>query len=122
MDSNTHHVCLTLEPSGEFKVYVNGSLAYTKVISVKGFRAGGTWVIGQDQDVEGGGFQPRDAFVGKLADVNIWSRVLGQDEIEKFASSCGHVMKGNYKTFSDFEFKGDVEKFEPKCVAGKFEF
>jgi hypothetical protein len=76
---------------------------------------GGVWVIGQDQDSVGGGFQPREAFAGDVSQVHVWNRVLSSAEIKVLSSSCAQDLKGNYVAYSDFEVRGDVSTFQPPC-------
>ena len=73
----------------------------------------GIWIIGQDQDSLGGGFQLRNAFDGYLIDVNVWDRVLYAGEISFLANSeCGSGMKGNYRAYNDFVPYGGVHKYK----------
>ena len=55
--------------------------------------AGGTVVIGQDQDTVGGGFQTADSFgPGEVTEVNLWSRVLSASDITAQYANC-HITK-----------------------------
>ena len=111
-------MCVTWESSsGDFKVYKDGALVKTMVnvetgIQIKG---GGIWVIAQDQDSLGGGFQAQESFKGILTEVNIWDRVLGSHEIKSFANDCGSLMQGNYKAYSDFDISSATEFIKPSC-------
>ena len=111
-------MCVTWESSsGDFKVYKDGALVKTMVdvetgIQIKG---DGIWVIGQDQDSLGGGFQAKDSFKGILTEVNIWNRVLGFDEIKSFANDCDSLVQGNYKVYSDFNILSATEFIKPSC-------
>ncbi|CAB4017602.1 Hypothetical predicted protein [Paramuricea clavata] len=60
-DGQLDHVCFTRDwSSGHFKVYKNGVLGKTMAVvkNEQEIEAGGTWVIGQDQDSLGGGLKP----------------------------------------------------------------
>ena len=117
-DGELHHVCVTWESSsGDFKVYKDGALVKTLVNVENGtqIKDGGTWVIGQDQDLLGGGFHTRDSFKGILTEVNIWNRVLGSDEIKSFAKDCDSLVQGNYKAYSDFNISSATELIKPSC-------
>ena len=72
------------------KVYVEGSLAQKLANTAKGqtIPAGGTVVLGQDQDKVGGGFDSKQAYTGKLYGVYVWSRVLDASDIINAASDC----------------------------------
>ncbi|XP_032991672.1 serum amyloid P-component-like [Lacerta agilis] len=41
----------------------------------------GSLILGQDQDSVGGGFDSNQSFLGEITDVNMWDRVLTQDEM-----------------------------------------
>ena len=90
-DGGWHHICLTWDSgSGNAKVYVEGSLAQKFPNTAKGqtIPAGGTVVLGQDQDKVGGGFQKNQAYTGKLYGVYLWSRVLDASDIINTANDC----------------------------------
>ena len=98
------------------KIYVNGSLKYTSNVLQGYFPGGGVWIIGQEQDEVGGGFDAVQAFGGELTELNVWDRVLSTAEITKLASSCSSSnMRGNYLAYSDFHIQGNVERFKPPC-------
>ena len=40
----------------------------------------GTWILGQDQDVAGGGFELSQRFIGKICNLRMWS--VGKTEAE----------------------------------------
>ena len=111
------HACVTWHPSGgQFNLYVDGSFAsVNEQINGAYLPGGGVWIIGQEQDTVGGGFDPGQAFVGELTELHVWDRVLSPAEIKDLASSCASNMKGNYIAYSDFEIKGDVERFKLSC-------
>lgn len=78
----------------------------------------GTWVLGQDQDSVGGGFQIGDAMQGEMTEVNIWKDVLSEKEIIEFSSSCQSNLKGNVKSWENFKYgvKGEViVQKNPSC-------
>ncbi|CAB4026395.1 Hypothetical predicted protein [Paramuricea clavata] len=115
-DGKWHHVCITWQSSdGAVQAYKDGALiksliGYTPGRSILPF---GIWIIGQDQDSLGGGFQLRDAFDGYLIDVNVWDRVLFAGEISFLANrECGSGMKGNYRAYNDFVPYGGVRKYK----------
>ena len=117
-DGQLHHVCVTWESSsGNSKVYNDGALVETivDVQTKKQIKGGGIWVIGQDQDTLGGGFQAKDSFKGILTEVNVWNRALVSDEIKSFANDCGSLVQGNYKAYSDFNISSATEFIKPSC-------
>ena len=95
---------------------MNGIVAFSKDDMIgEHLPGGGYWVIGQDQDSVGGGFDAEDAFVGEVTEVHVWNRVLSPAEIEVLASSCAQDLVGNYVAYSDFEIIGNVPTFQPPC-------
>jgi hypothetical protein len=117
-DGQLHHVCVTWESSsGDVNVYKDGALSEILVDVQTGtqIKDGGIWVIGQDQDSPGGGFQAKDSFKGILTEVNIWNRTLGSDEIESFAKDCDSLVQGNYKAYSDFNISSATELIKLSC-------
>ena len=123
-DGTNHHVCVTWDlPIGKTKMYVDGRKRFEaqhENYEVTSLPTGGIWIIGQDQDQRGGGFQSEESMKGMLAEVNIWDRILCSYEIAALASSCGPIMKGNVKAHNDFVSKGGVKTFKPACCLGSY--
>ena len=111
------HVCVTWQSDdGMLKRYVDGNQFAGLDISPGAFLpGGGIWIIGQDQDKLGGGFEKNSALRGSITEVHVWDRVLSPAEIKVLASTCNANMTGNYLAYSDFAIKGNVERFEPSC-------
>ncbi|XP_019626120.1 PREDICTED: uncharacterized protein LOC109471278 [Branchiostoma belcheri] len=89
-DGEWHTICTTWRSSdGAWQLYADGVLTD----SGSGFkvggrvRTGGTWILGQEQDEVGGGFEADQSFIGELSEVNLWDRVLSPAEI---AADCGY--------------------------------
>ncbi|CAB4022322.1 Hypothetical predicted protein, partial [Paramuricea clavata] len=117
-DGKLHHVCVTWKSlGGQFKVYKDGALVKTmdNIKSGEKFNAGGIWVIGQDQDSLGDGFQTGDSYKGILTEVNIWNEILHFDVIKHFANDYGLPVRGNYKAYSDFVISSATELIKPSC-------
>ena len=111
-DGNNYHVCITWDLSnGEMKAYVDGKNRFGVQETTSNLPAGGTWIIGQDQDKFEGGFEKKDSMKGTFAEVNIWDRILESYEIAGLASCRAPLMEGNVKSHNDFEIKG-VQKFK----------
>ncbi|KAI8486745.1 hypothetical protein Bbelb_354930 [Branchiostoma belcheri] len=94
-DGEWHTICTTWRSSdGAWQLYTDGVLRD----SGSGFkvggrvRRGGTWILGQDQDEVGGGFNAEQAFTGELSEVNLWDRVLSPAEIAADCSYHGNVI------------------------------
>ena len=95
---------------------MNGTVAFSKDdMTGEHLPGGGYWVIGQDQDSVGGGFDAYQAFVGEVSEVHVWNRVLSSAEIKVISSSCSQDLVGNYVAYSDFEIRGNVSTFQPLC-------
>ncbi|XP_039996882.1 sushi, von Willebrand factor type A, EGF and pentraxin domain-containing protein 1 isoform X2 [Xiphias gladius] len=92
---------------GDWRIYINGKPSDGgKGLSVgTTIPGGGALVLGQDQDQRGEGFNPVESFVGSISQLNIWDRVLTQQQIKVLASSCpaSHVThRGNVLAWPDF--------------------
>ncbi|XP_078592868.1 adhesion G protein-coupled receptor L2-like isoform X3 [Branchiostoma floridae x Branchiostoma japonicum] len=94
LDGIWHEICLTWQgEDGAWKLYVDGALNRSdsglgarKVVSTPG-----TWILGQDQDSQGGGFDTPQAFSGEMSRVNLWDRVLSRSEIgTNWTTFCSH--------------------------------
>ena len=91
-----HHICVTWRSTnGAWQFYLDGQLQSngTGLKENHQIPAGGTVVIGQDQDTVGGGFQTADSFgPGEVTEVNLWSRVLSASDIAAQYANC-HITK-----------------------------
>lgn len=69
-------------------------------------KAGGSLVLGQDQDEVCGDFEEDQSFEGNLARVNVWSYVLPKDAIITFSESCSSNLgiRGDVYKWSDFMY------------------
>ncbi|CAH1259009.1 PKDREJ [Branchiostoma lanceolatum] len=110
LDGSLHFLCVTWSnTAGDWKVYVNG----TEIASGSGLAqgqsipSGGTWILGQEQDSPGGGFNAADAFAGEISLLNVWDRVLTEAEI---GATCGGTAGGNIINWGrdTFELFGQV--------------
>jgi hypothetical protein len=93
------------------------------VATGKNISGGGRWVLGQDQDSVGGGFQIKDSFQGELAEVNVWGRVITKQEIAWFSTDCQRRMNGDVKSWPEFRtgLRREVRAVdEPSCTNCKF--
>ena len=52
-------------------------------------------IFGQEPDEMRGGFDPFQAFMGDLADFNLWNSILSENEIREFAQ-CKYSKKDLY--------------------------
>ena len=74
-------------------------------------RSGGSLVLGQEQDSDGGSFSDRQNFIGEMTGVNIWNHALKDEEIMR--TSATRV--GNVFQWSDFvdHVKGSLQIINP---------
>ncbi|KAI8487880.1 hypothetical protein Bbelb_343280 [Branchiostoma belcheri] len=115
-DGEWHAVCTTWRSSdGAWQLYTDGVLTD----SGSGFqvggrvRTGGTWILGQDQDAVGGGFDASQSFIGELSEVNLWDRVLSQTEIAADRSYHGNVIDWDTTNIRVF---GQASRAEYRCI------
>ena len=78
-----HQVVRTrVKSSGQEKVYVNGELVATFTIAANtATTSGGSFVIGQEQDSVGGGFEANQAMNGDVSIVKIYNRAITESEV-----------------------------------------
>ncbi|XP_066269302.1 uncharacterized protein [Branchiostoma lanceolatum] len=120
-DGEWHAICTTWRSSdGVWELYADGVLkGRGSGFNVGGkVRSGGAWILGQDQDIVGGGFDANQAFVGELSEVNLWDRVLSPAEMGAgWAASCG--LHGNVIDWdtTNIEVFGETSRTEYQCIA-----
>jgi Ca2+-binding RTX toxin-like protein/uncharacterized surface protein with fasciclin (FAS1) repeats len=87
-DGQEHMISATWDGStGDLKVYVDGvqGFAATNVATGESLQGGGTLVFGQEQDSNGGGFDPNQTFSGTLTQARIFDEVRDPVEIAQNA-------------------------------------
>lgn len=86
-----HHICVSWENSlGSWKFYKDGGLEKEETNLKKDhtIRAGGSLVLGQEQDSLGGSFESDQSYQGMLSNLNIWDKVLTATQIQQMSQSC----------------------------------
>ncbi|XP_078678988.1 uncharacterized protein LOC144914705 isoform X3 [Branchiostoma floridae x Branchiostoma belcheri] len=114
-DGEWHTVCTTWRSSdGAWQLYADGVLTDSgSGFNVGGsVRTGGTWILGQDQDVVGGRFEAHQSFIGELSEVNLWDRVLSPAEIAADCSYHGNVIDWDTTNITVF---GQASRAEYQC-------
>lgn len=111
-DGHWHFICATwMSKEGSYQMYSDGILQHSgyNLSSSNSVENGGILVLGQEQDTIGSGFSDSETFIGEIAYLDMWDRVLGIQEVQEFYSSC-HPYHGNLYSWSDFKthIKGDV--------------
>ncbi|XP_075228633.1 sushi, von Willebrand factor type A, EGF and pentraxin domain-containing protein 1-like isoform X2 [Lycorma delicatula] len=110
-DGLWHSVCVEwLADGGLWNIYLDGQLQQSgSGLSNNSFIPGhGIIVIGQDQDRIGGGFNPTEALVGRVAGVDLWNHVLTETTVLKHAEDCSSTnnnsLVGNVLSWSQLRY------------------
>ncbi len=84
-DGVIHQITVDWNVDGYTHLYKDGSLAYSGTDLATGYSVvdGGAFVVGQEQDSVAGGFQSSQAFVGKIDEIMIFSRVLAASQVQE---------------------------------------
>ncbi|XP_032901422.1 serum amyloid P-component-like [Amblyraja radiata] len=89
MDAILRHICVTWESQvGEITVWVNGRRSIRKIGRGYIVKGSGQFILGQEQDSVGGGFDSKQSFVGEISDVHLWDHVLKPNDIEMISQGC----------------------------------
>ncbi|MCW1917291.1 M10 family metallopeptidase C-terminal domain-containing protein [Rhodobacter sp. KR11] len=86
-DGQAHRLSLTWDKaSGALSLYVDGALVHAGTYAAGAtIAAGGTLVIGQEQDAVGGGFDPTQILQGVVGDIRLYTDVRSATEISATA-------------------------------------
>ena len=119
-DGVWHHICISWESSsGSWKLYKDGEIKQQGTDFKRGFtvRGGGSLVLGQDQDVVGGGFDAEQSFKGMLSNVNVWDHKLTDTRIEEMSTSCllDEWNAGNVYSWRSFLQKAQARLVKSPC-------
>ncbi|CAN0282844.1 unnamed protein product [Lampetra planeri] len=101
-DGRWHHVVVTwTSRDGVWEAFQDGALRGTgdALAPWHPITPGGVLVLGQEQDKIGGRFDAMQAFVGELADLQMWNRVLSASEVASLAG-CSSDLRGNVLAWS----------------------
>ncbi|XP_071491017.1 LOW QUALITY PROTEIN: sushi, von Willebrand factor type A, EGF and pentraxin domain-containing protein 1-like [Diadema antillarum] len=120
-DGHWHHVAITWESSGSYQVFKDGELQASGQELARGatLPGGGKFILGQEQDSLGGGFHPRESFVGELYLLTVSDRVLGADEVRALSRSCERLADV-VVAWPDFlpGVQGDIQRVENHFCEG----
>ncbi|XP_024409230.2 pentraxin-4 [Desmodus rotundus] len=89
LDGQWHHLCIIwTSVLGRYWLHVDRRLVATGSHFREGYEIppGGSLVLGQEQDIMGGGFDGSEAFVGSVAGLAIWDRALVPREVSHHAT------------------------------------
>ncbi|KAG9343743.1 hypothetical protein JZ751_013124, partial [Albula glossodonta] len=119
-DGKWHHICVTWTTrDGVWEAFQDGSLRGNgeNLAPYHPIKPQGVLVLGQEQDTLGGGFDATQAFVGELANFNIWDKKLSAGEIYNLATCSSKAQTGNVFSWVEtgIEIYGGASKwtFEP---------
>ncbi|XP_068765085.1 pentraxin-4 [Struthio camelus] len=118
LDGKWHHLCLVWSSDqGKYRFYVDRRLLAAGSGFQQGYEipAGGSLVLGQEQDGVGGDFDPSEAFEGRLAGLALWSRALMPGEVASMATGQG-LPPGPLLTLADASPQGWVRRVECACL------
>ncbi|XP_041957474.1 adhesion G-protein coupled receptor D2 isoform X2 [Alosa sapidissima] len=82
-DGEWHLVCVSWRyRDGLWAIYVDGEMrdTGTQTDTTREIHGDGIFIVGQDQDSFGGDFT--EPFVGNITDLNVWDRVLEEEQIQ----------------------------------------
>ena len=120
-DNLWHHICVSWENvGGRWDVLVDGAprahgSAWSQTVSL----SPGKVVVGQAQEIYGGGFILKESFTGKIGSFNIWDTKMANSEIKEKAKSCSQEL-GNVIDWRMFRhgIHGNPELISPQsCVS-----
>ncbi|KAJ8251712.1 hypothetical protein GJAV_G00224290 [Gymnothorax javanicus] len=121
-DGKWHHICVTWTTrDGVWEAYQDGVLRGNgeNLAPYHPIKPQGVLVLGQEQDTLGGGFDATQAFVGEMANFNIWDKKLSSGEVYSLATCSNKAQMGNVFSWVEtgIEIYGGASKwtFEP-CV------
>uniref|UniRef100_A0A8C6WH05 Neuronal pentraxin 1 n=1 Tax=Neogobius melanostomus TaxID=47308 RepID=A0A8C6WH05_9GOBI len=119
-DGKWHHLCITWTTrDGVWEAFQDGVMRGSgeNLAPYHPIKPEGVLVLGQEQDTLGGGFDATQAYVGELANLNIWNRKLTVAEIHNLATCNSKAPAGNVFSWSEstVEVFGGATKwtFEP---------
>ncbi|XP_071247200.1 pentraxin-4 [Salvelinus alpinus] len=119
LDGRWHHLCVLWSSiQGRFWHYTDRRLTSAGSRFRKGYEVpgGGLVVLGAEQDSQGGGFDPTEGFVGRLAGFTVWDRVLSPGEVTGVATGRG-VPRGVVLELGDVDgVHGEVQQVACECL------
>ncbi|CAH1105370.1 unnamed protein product [Psylliodes chrysocephalus] len=127
-DGLWHHVCVTWSSlNGSYKIFVDAKLTKFgfNLAPESQIQGMGSLILGQDQDIFGGEFSQSESFVGKLTYIDIWSKVLTENDVLKHFIDCEDSLFGDLyawpvmKKFAQGSLKVEESDFCKSCLSPK---
>jgi len=119
-DGQWHHLAVTWEssPDGELTILKDGIIVFSGALQAgNSIPAEGAVVLGQDQDVVGGNFDPNQAFNGLLDEVRIWSKARTPEDIQK---DMYHQLTGDEGSLISYWTFDDLPDRAPNGMTGDY--
>lgn len=119
-DGQWHHIAVTWQSmqDGELTILKDGRIVFSGALeAMKAIPQSGALVLGQDQDVVGGGFDPNQAFSGLLDEVRIWNKVRTPEDI---ANDRYHKLKGDEGSLISYYSFDDLPDRTPMGITGDY--
>ncbi|XP_032316944.1 LOW QUALITY PROTEIN: pentraxin-4 [Camelus ferus] len=119
LDGRWHHVCVIWTSIlGRYWLHVDRRLVATGSRFREGYEIPprGSLVLGQEQDNVGGGFDSSEAFVGSMAGLAIWDRVLVPGEVSNLATGKELPMGAILTLTSAISVGGFVQRVNCSCL------
>ena len=87
-DGNQQTIAFTWDSTtGNVEFYVNGALAGTGIGGTSPISSGGTFMLGQEQDLLGGGFNPNQIFSGDIYGATLYDDIRTAEEMATSADT-----------------------------------
>uniref|UniRef100_A0A803VL43 Pentraxin family member n=1 Tax=Ficedula albicollis TaxID=59894 RepID=A0A803VL43_FICAL len=118
LDGKWHHLCLTWSSGqGQYRFYVDRRLLAAGSRFQQGYEipAGGSLVLGWEQDGPNMDLGTAEAFVGHLAGFALWRRALLPGEVARMATGRG-LPRGPLLSLADASLQGGVRRVACPCL------
>ncbi|XP_061214291.1 pentraxin-4 [Neopsephotus bourkii] len=118
LDGEWHHLCLIWSSAqGQYRFYLDRRLLAAGSGFQQGYEvpAGGSLMLGGQQNHPGRDFSTSAAFVGHLAGVALWSRALLPGEVASMATGQG-LPHGPLLTLADASLRDGVQRVACPCL------
>lgn len=118
LDGKWHHLCLTWSSGqGRYRFYVDRRLLAAGSGFQQGYEipAGGSLVLGWEQNGPDKDLGTAEAFVGHLAGFALWRRALLPGEVARMATGRG-LPRGPLVTLADASLQGGVRRVACPCL------
>uniref|UniRef100_A0A8C4UU44 Pentraxin 4 n=1 Tax=Falco tinnunculus TaxID=100819 RepID=A0A8C4UU44_FALTI len=118
LDGKWHHLCLTWSSGqGQYRFYVDRRVLAAGSGFQQGYEipAGGSLVLGWEQDHPGRDLGTAEAFVGHLAGFVLWSRALLPGEVASVATGRA-LPRGPLLTLANASLQGGVQRVACPCL------